>query len=66
MHAGELIHELALAMKAGLGIGDITGTIHAYPAVSQVHRRVINTWYGKRLFSSASKRYVRWINRIFP
>lgn len=66
MHAGELIHELALAMKAGLGIGEITGTIHAYPAVSQVHRRVINTWYGKRLFSSASKRYVRWINRIFP
>ena len=66
MHAGELIHELALAMKAGLGIGQITGTIHAYPAVSQIHRRVINTWYGTRLFSAGSKRFVRWINRILP
>ena len=66
MHAGELIHELALAMKTGIGIGEITGTIHAYPTVSQVHRRVINTWYGKRLFSSGSKRFVRWINRILP
>ena len=65
-HAGELIHEIVLAMKTGAGIGDISATIHAYPTLSQVHRRTVNTWYGKKLFNPATRRLVRWINRLLP
>jgi pyruvate/2-oxoglutarate dehydrogenase complex dihydrolipoamide dehydrogenase (E3) component len=65
-HAGELIHELALAMKTGAGIGDISATIHAYPTLAQVHRRTVNTWYGQKLFSPATRRLVKWINRLVP
>jgi pyruvate/2-oxoglutarate dehydrogenase complex dihydrolipoamide dehydrogenase (E3) component len=65
-HAGELIHEIVLAMKAGVGIGEISATIHAYPTLAQVHRRAVNTWYGRKLFSPATRRLVRWINRLLP
>lgn len=65
-HAGELIHEIVLAMKTGAGIGDISATIHAYPTLAQVNRRVVNTFYGKKLFSPATRRLVKWINRLIP
>jgi dihydrolipoamide dehydrogenase len=65
-HAGELVHEIALAMKTGAGIGDISATIHAYPTLAQVHRRVVNTWYGRKLFSPGTRRLVKWINRLVP
>ncbi|MGD8312810.1 MAG: FAD-dependent oxidoreductase [Gammaproteobacteria bacterium] len=65
-HAGELIHEIALAMKTGAGIGDISATIHAYPTLAQIHRRAVNTWYGRKLFSPGTRRLVRWINRLVP
>ena len=64
--AGELIHEIVLAMKTGAGIGDISATIHAYPTLAQIHRRTVNTWYGQKLFSTGTRRLVRWINRLVP
>jgi pyruvate/2-oxoglutarate dehydrogenase complex dihydrolipoamide dehydrogenase (E3) component len=65
-HSGELIHEIALAMKTGAGIGEISATIHAYPTLAQIHRRVVNTWYGQKLFSPGTRRAVKWINRLVP
>ena len=38
-HAGEFIHELALAMRHGLGIGAIASTIHAYPTYAELVRK---------------------------
>jgi pyruvate/2-oxoglutarate dehydrogenase complex dihydrolipoamide dehydrogenase (E3) component len=65
-HAGELIHEIVLAMKTGAGIGAIPAAIHAYPTLAQIHRRTVNTWYGGKLFSPGTRRMVRWINRLVP
>ena len=65
-HAGELIHEIVLAMKTGASIGDISATIHAYPTLAQIHRRTVNTWYGQKLFSPGTRRLVKWINRLIP
>lgn len=65
-HAGELIHELVLAMKTGARIGDISATIHAYPTLAQVHRRTVNSWYARKLFSPGTRRMVRWLNRLLP
>lgn len=64
--AGELIAELALAMQANLKIGQISATIHAYPTLAQVNRRVVNTYYGPKLFSPKVRNIVKWINRIVP
>ncbi|HHJ17146.1 MAG TPA: mercuric reductase [Gammaproteobacteria bacterium] len=65
-HAGELIHEIALAMQTGAKIGAISATIHAYPTLAQVHRRTVNTFYGEKLFSARTRRLVHWINRLLP
>ncbi|NOY15726.1 MAG: dihydrolipoyl dehydrogenase [Gammaproteobacteria bacterium] len=63
-HAGELIHEIVLAMQAGLKIGDISGTIHAYPTLAQISRRTVNTYYGEKLFSDRTRKVVGWINKL--
>ncbi|MDY6981215.1 MAG: FAD-dependent oxidoreductase [Pseudomonadota bacterium] len=62
--AGELIHELVLAMQSGAKIGDISATIHAYPTLAQIHRRAVNTAYAPKLFSPLTRRIVRWLQRL--
>lgn len=65
-HAGELIHEITLAMKTGSSLGDISATIHAYPTLSQAHRRAANTGLAKMLFNPATRRLVKWIKYWLP
>ena len=65
-HAGELLHEIVLAMKLGAKISALSATIHAYPTLAQGLRRAVNTYYGPKLFSPGVRRLVRWINRLIP
>ncbi len=43
-HAGELLAEFALAMRNGLGLGKILGTIHAYPTWVEANRHAAGSW----------------------
>lgn len=43
--AGELIHEFALAMKAGKKITDLAGLIHVYPSMSGAIRNSASGYY---------------------
>ena len=43
--AGEVIAELALAMKHRIPLRKIADTIHAYPTLSLGARRVADQWY---------------------
>ena len=65
-HAGELIHEMALAMKSGASVATIASTIHAYPTLAQIHRRTANTAFAQTLFSPATRHLVRWLQRLIP
>jgi pyruvate/2-oxoglutarate dehydrogenase complex dihydrolipoamide dehydrogenase (E3) component len=65
-HAGELIHELALAMQVNAKAKDITHLIHAYPTYSQIHRRAVNARYSSLLYSGKVRFLVRLINRLLP
>lgn len=65
-HAGELIHEIVLAMQTGAKISDISAAIHAYPTLAQIHRRTVNTAYAPKLFSVRTVKLVKWINRLLP
>lgn len=38
-HAGELLHEVVLAMSAGLKLRHIANTIHVYPTLAEIFRR---------------------------
>ena len=43
-HAGDLIMEFVLAMKYGLGLNKILGTIHIYPTMSEAAKAAAGAW----------------------
>ncbi len=53
--AGDLIHEFVLAMKAGIGLGTIASTIHAYPTFAELARKAGDKYNRTRLTPRAKK-----------
>ena len=43
-HAGELLAEFVLAMKHGLGLAKILGTIHSYPTMAEANKYAAGEW----------------------
>jgi dihydrolipoamide dehydrogenase len=43
-HAGDLIAEYVLAMKHGLGLNKILGTIHIYPTLAEANKYAAGAW----------------------
>ncbi len=43
-HAGDMISEFAVAMKAGAGAKTIAATIHPYPTQAEVSKKVVTLW----------------------
>jgi pyruvate/2-oxoglutarate dehydrogenase complex dihydrolipoamide dehydrogenase (E3) component len=56
-HAGDMISEFTLAMKGGLGLSTITGTIHPYPTQAEVIKKVANAWR-KTTFTIGKKKFL--------
>jgi len=65
-HAGESIHELALAMQVNAKVKDIAAMTHAYPTYAQIHRRAINRSYAHLLQSKKVRALVWMLNRMLP
>jgi pyruvate/2-oxoglutarate dehydrogenase complex dihydrolipoamide dehydrogenase (E3) component/uncharacterized membrane protein YdjX (TVP38/TMEM64 family) len=42
--AGELLAEFVLAMKHGLGLNKLLGTIHIYPTMAEANKNVAGNW----------------------
>jgi pyruvate/2-oxoglutarate dehydrogenase complex dihydrolipoamide dehydrogenase (E3) component len=59
-HAGDLLAEYVLAMKHGLGLNKILGTIHTYPTLSEANKYAAGEW--KR--AHAPQRILRWLERF--
>jgi pyruvate/2-oxoglutarate dehydrogenase complex dihydrolipoamide dehydrogenase (E3) component/uncharacterized membrane protein YdjX (TVP38/TMEM64 family) len=58
-HAGDLLAEFVLAMKHGLGLGKILGTIHTYPTMAEANKYAAGEW--KR--AHAPQRVLAWLSR---
>jgi dihydrolipoamide dehydrogenase len=43
-HGGDLLTEFVTAMKQGLGLKKILGTIHSYPTISEANKFVAGEW----------------------
>lgn len=61
--AGELIHEYALAMKQNLKLGQLASMIHIYPTLSQINRRVADT-YLKTKLTTGRKKIMKFLFRL--
>ncbi|MBU0498448.1 MAG: FAD-dependent oxidoreductase [Gammaproteobacteria bacterium] len=59
-HAGELLAEFTLAMKHGLGLNKILGTIHPYPTWSEAAKYAAGEW--KR--AHAPQQVLAWLARF--
>ena len=59
-HAGDLIAEYVLAMKHGLGLNKILGTIHIYPTLAEANKYVAGEW--KR--AHAPQKLLTWIAKF--
>ncbi len=58
-HAGDLIAEFVLAMKHGLGLNKVLGTIHIYPTLAEANKYAAGVW--KR--THAPDKLLRWVER---
>ncbi len=59
-HAGDLLAEYVLAMKHGLGLNKIFGTIHIYPTMAEANKYAAGTW--KR--AHAPQALLNWVERF--
>ena len=59
-HAGDLLAEYVLAMKHGLGLNKILGTIHIYPTLAEANKYAAGEW--KR--AHAPQRLLAWAERF--
>ncbi|MFP8833155.1 FAD-dependent oxidoreductase [Hydrogenophaga sp. XSHU_21] len=58
-HAGDLLAEFVLAMRHGLGLNKILGTIHTYPTLAEANKYAAGEW--KRAHAPAG--LLRWVQR---
>ncbi len=59
-HAGDLIAEYVLAMKQGIGLNRILGTIHIYPTFTEANKYVAGNWRK----AHAPQKLLAWVERF--
>jgi len=59
-HAGDLIAEYVLAMRHGIGLNKILGTIHIYPTLAEANKYVAGNW--KK--AHAPQKLLAWVERF--
>jgi pyruvate/2-oxoglutarate dehydrogenase complex dihydrolipoamide dehydrogenase (E3) component len=59
-HAGDLLAEYVLAMKHGIGLNKILGTIHTYPTLAEANKYAAGAW--KR--AHAPEQLLAWVARF--
>jgi pyruvate/2-oxoglutarate dehydrogenase complex dihydrolipoamide dehydrogenase (E3) component/uncharacterized membrane protein YdjX (TVP38/TMEM64 family) len=60
VHAGDLLAEYVLAMKHGLGLNKILGTIHTYPTWAEANKYAAGEW--KRAHQPVA--LLKWVERF--
>jgi pyruvate/2-oxoglutarate dehydrogenase complex dihydrolipoamide dehydrogenase (E3) component len=62
-HAGDIIAEFVAAMKHGIGLNKILGTIHIYPTLAEANRYAAGVWkrtHAPERLLRLAQRYHAW------
>jgi len=59
-HAGDLLTEFVTAMKQGLGLKKILGTIHSYPTISEANKFAAGEWSR----AHAPQLLLKWVEKF--
>ncbi|CAN5196035.1 mercuric reductase [soil metagenome] len=54
--AGNLIHEIVLAMQENIPIQTLSQTIHVYPTLAQANQRAADNYYREKLFTDRNRK----------
>ena len=60
-HAGEMIGELSVAMKGGVGLGTVANTMHPYPTQAEAIRRAGDLYNRTRVTPFVANLLKRWM-----
>jgi pyruvate/2-oxoglutarate dehydrogenase complex dihydrolipoamide dehydrogenase (E3) component len=63
-HAGDIIGEMAVAITHGIGLGQLSATIHPYPTHGEVMRKVGDLYRRTSLTSSVKKAFAAWFRLL--
>lgn len=67
--AGNLIHEIVLAMQNDIPVQGLSRTIHVYPTLSEGIKRASDSYYREKLFTERNRKLLGTffrIKRLFP
>ena len=62
-HSGELLAEFVLAMRYGIGLNKVLGTIHSYPTMAEANKYAAGEWKRKHVSTTVLNllsRYHQW------
>ncbi len=59
-HAGDLLAEYVLAMKHGLGLNKVLGTIHTYPTLAEANKAAAGVWKKNH----APEKLLEWVEKF--
>ena len=62
--AGDLIGELCLAIRAGVGLKTLADTIHPYPTQAEVVKKAADAWNRRRLTPRARRVLAAWFRLL--
>ncbi len=60
-HAGELIHEWVIALNAGVRLSTLAGTVHIYPTLAEISKRVAQEPFTAKIFSETTRGVLRFL-----
>ncbi|MEM6692206.1 MAG: FAD-containing oxidoreductase, partial [Planctomycetota bacterium] len=60
-HAGDMISEISVAMKSGMGLGTLANVIHPYPTTAEAIRQTGDAYNRTRLTPFVKSLFRKWL-----
>ena len=62
-HAGDLLAEWVAVLNGGVKLSTLAGSIHPYPTLAEINKRVVGSIYSGKLFSDTVRKALKLIFR---
>lgn len=57
--AGDLLGEWVAVLNGGVKLATLAGAIHPYPTLGEINKKVVGTFFGKKIFSDKVKKALK-------
>jgi pyruvate/2-oxoglutarate dehydrogenase complex dihydrolipoamide dehydrogenase (E3) component len=60
-HAGDLLSEWVAVLNGGLKLSGLAGSIHPYPTLAEINKRVVGSVFSEKIFSEKIKKGLKFL-----